>query len=243
MTSLPRCTRVSHESASPSTEIVSFLRCRCKISPAPEASLPHSLPLIHAYHGRSPGTISEDLGYVFTRPSICPSSHGTLFASPPCNSAFLYLYKCIASSPCKVGAVPFLVLVSKPSIKMHLLTLFSLLLGCVYSANAVSTSSPIVAVKNGTLRGLHSPEWNQDLFLGIPYAQPPLGDLRFRWPRSVNTTWNGTLDATHYGYSCYQYNTNFNLSEDCLTLNGTSPCLLNQRSISLTISSGSSGRL
>lgn len=33
----------------------------------------------------------------------------------------------------------------------------------------------------------------------------------------------GVKDATQYGYSCYQYNTAFNLSEDCLTLNVVRP--------------------
>ena len=87
-------------------------------------------------------------------------------------------------------------------------------------AVALAASSPTVTVKNGTLRGSYSPSWNQDFFLGIPYAQPPVGQLRFRWPQSINTSYNGTRDATRYGYSCYQYASTFNLSEDCLTLNG-----------------------
>lgn len=84
----------------------------------------------------------------------------------------------------------------------------------------VSASPPTVAIKNGTVQGRHSSEWNQDFFLGIPYAQPPLGDLRFRWPQSLNTSFQGVFDASRYGYSCYQYGSNFNLSEDCLTING-----------------------
>lgn len=87
--------------------------------------------------------------------------------------------------------------------------------------SSVLASPPIVTVKNGTVQGRYSSEWDQDQFLGIPYAQPPIGDLRFRWPRSINTSFDGVLDASHYGYSCYQYGSNFNLSEDCLTLNGT----------------------
>lgn len=85
----------------------------------------------------------------------------------------------------------------------------------------VSASSPVVTIKNGTVQGRHSPEWNQDFFLGIPYAQPPLGDLRFKWPRPVNMSFEGVFDASRYGHSCYQYGGNFNLSEDCLTINGT----------------------
>lgn len=83
-----------------------------------------------------------------------------------------------------------------------------------------AASSPTATVKNGTLEGLYSSTWDQDFFLGIPYAQPPIGQLRFRWPQSLNTTYDGVRDATEYGYSCYQYASTFNLSEDCLTLNG-----------------------
>lgn len=88
------------------------------------------------------------------------------------------------------------------------------------TTTATSSHHPTAEIKNGTVQGRHSPEWNQDFFLGIPFAQPPLGELRFRWPQPINTSFDGTLDATQYGYSCYQYKTNFSLSEDCLTLNG-----------------------
>ncbi|KAL9088877.1 MAG: hypothetical protein Q9159_002840 [Coniocarpon cinnabarinum] len=66
-------------------------------------------------------------------------------------------------------------------------------------------------------------QWQQDFFLGIPYAQPPIGELRFRAPQSINTSYGDTYDASNYGYSCYQYGSNFNLSEDCLTLNVVRP--------------------
>ena len=104
---------------------------------------------------------------------------------------------------------------------LSVLSLASLLPACI------SASSPVVTIKNGTVQGRHSSEWNQDFFLGIPYAQPPLGDLRFRWPQSINTSFDRVFDASNYGHSCYQYGSNFNLSEDCLTINGTTsspPC-------------------
>lgn len=83
-------------------------------------------------------------------------------------------------------------------------------------------TSPTVQVKNGTYVGKYVPEWEQDQFLGIPYAQPPLGPLRFAWPKSLDTAFTGPRDATEYGFSCMQYGSNFNLSEDCLNLNGRS---------------------
>ncbi|KAI0875277.1 Alpha/Beta hydrolase protein [Hypoxylon argillaceum] len=84
--------------------------------------------------------------------------------------------------------------------------------------------TPSVVVKNGTINGRHLAEtWNQDLFLGIPYAQPPTGPLRFKWPQSLNKSYGTPLDASTYGYSCYQDSITFNLSEDCLTLNVIRP--------------------
>ncbi|CAK9290290.1 unnamed protein product [Gordionus sp. m RMFG-2023] len=69
-------------------------------------------------------------------------------------------------------------------------------------------------------------------YLGVPYATPPLGDLRFRHPLPISP-WVGTLNATKYPNSCYQifdtlfgnfsgsqmWNPNTPLSEDCLYLN------------------------
>lgn len=95
---------------------------------------------------------------------------------------------------------------------------FSFFKLCYSQANG--TISPTATVKNGTYLGKFVSEWDQDMFLGIPYAQPPLGDLRFAWPKSLNTSFPGSRNAFEYGFSCYQYGTAFNLSEDCLTLNG-----------------------
>ena len=97
--------------------------------------------------------------------------------------------------------------------------MLSLLLLSVVSVVG-ALSSPSATVKNGTYIGRYEPGWKQDLFLGMPYAQPPIGDLRFRWPQPLTTSFSEPREATEYGYSCYQYATAFNLSEDCLTLNG-----------------------
>jgi hypothetical protein len=59
-------------------------------------------------------------------------------------------------------------------------------------------ATPFVSVKNGTYLGTHSSVYNQDFFLGIPYAKPPVGDLRFRNPQSLDTTWVGTRSAQEY---------------------------------------------
>lgn len=66
-------------------------------------------------------------------------------------------------------------------------------------------AAPTASVKNGTLEGVHSPEYNQDFFLGVPFAQPPVGDLRFRVPQSINSSFDGVRSATDYAASCIGY--------------------------------------
>jgi carboxylesterase type B len=84
---------------------------------------------------------------------------------------------------------------------------------------AAQVQGPTAKTINGTYEGSYLPSWDQDAFLGIPYAQPPVGQLRYRWPQSINTSFDGIHNATQYGYSCLQYNSAFSLSEDCLTIN------------------------
>lgn len=86
-----------------------------------------------------------------------------------------------------------------------------------------AASAPTATTLNGTYQGRYIPEWNQDVFLGLPYAQPPVGQLRYRWPQSLNTSFEGVRDASQYGHSCMQYKTTFNISEDCLNLNVIRP--------------------
>lgn len=88
----------------------------------------------------------------------------------------------------------------------------ALALAGVGSASAIpaslshrQTADPIVQVKNGTYRGVHSEQYNQDYFLGIPYAQPPVGNLRFRQAQSLNESWEGVHDAVEYSKECVGY--------------------------------------
>src|SRR5262249_29011849 len=57
-------------------------------------------------------------------------------------------------------------------------------------------------------------------FRGIPYAAPPVGELRWR-PPAPPARWNDVRDATSFAPMCIQIGANGQLvgSEDCLTLN------------------------
>lgn len=60
-------------------------------------------------------------------------------------------------------------------------------------------------------------------FLGIPFAQPPVGNLRFKKPVSLGNLESNPYDASYYRPSCPQANTFFATpgvqDEDCLYLN------------------------
>jgi para-nitrobenzyl esterase len=88
----------------------------------------------------------------------------------------------------------------------------------------------IVHVAQGDLAGIPAQPYSSILlFRGIPYAAPPVGDLRWREPQPP-APWIGVRDATSYGAICYQAGSSLriprsNMSEDCLTLNIWTPSL------------------
>ncbi len=94
-------------------------------------------------------------------------------------------------------------------------------------AAAAAMSSPLVVqTDKGAVRGTLSGGVRE--FLGIPYAAPPVGALRWRAPRPA-APWAGVRDATSPGKLCAQFgspgsgNPNTSTNEDCLYLNVDTP--------------------
>ncbi|KAL1861430.1 hypothetical protein VTK73DRAFT_7112 [Phialemonium thermophilum] len=99
-----------------------------------------------------------------------------------------------------------------------------------YATRAVSSAAgqhdPLVRTKNGTLRGLSLPAFGEELFLGVPFAEPPLGNLRLRHPVPYRSAWDGVRDATSRSVSCAGYagfDQGLALGEDCLTVDIVRP--------------------
>jgi para-nitrobenzyl esterase len=81
---------------------------------------------------------------------------------------------------------------------------------------------PHVRVAQGELEGAPT-GMGPFVFKGIPYAAPPVGDLRWRDPQPP-AAWSGVRDATKFGPACMQAESEMHIprsamSEDCLFLN------------------------
>jgi len=102
--------------------------------------------------------------------------------------------------------------------------LFALI--CVSLGSAIQISTEL-----GDIEGVSTAD-SVHQFLNIPYAEPPVGELRWKPPVSLATTpWDGKLDATKWGNGCAQPTMMHFFSndlgaefiEDCLYLNVFTP--------------------
>ncbi|KAF8261988.1 carotenoid ester lipase precursor [Lactarius quietus] len=113
----------------------------------------------------------------------------------------------------------------------------------------IPSASPIVTLDKGEFIGTTANGINK--FLGIPFAQPPVGDLRFRLPQAPGA-YDGKYNATAFGLSCPQQSDNpvlpnglpnatleyleavsqakLSVGEDCLTVNVVAPANATPRS-------------
>lgn len=91
------------------------------------------------------------------------------------------------------------------------------------TTSAMAASGPLAITEDGAFRGVATSTMDQ--FLGIRYAQAPVGDLRWRPPRRAERA-VGIQDATQFGNHCPQPASPFGLAsatEDCLFLNVFTP--------------------
>ena len=92
-----------------------------------------------------------------------------------------------------------------------------------WHSSAHADPGSTVVTDNGPVKGIVLQDSRQ--FLGIPYAAPPVGSLRWQ-PPSAAPRWKGNLDADHFAPHCAQRGTPFGQaseSEDCLYLNVFAP--------------------
>src|SRR5215471_14714766 len=98
--------------------------------------------------------------------------------------------------------------------------------GDAVASPASGGANPVVRIDDGVIRGASTAGVN--FFLGLPYAAPPTGNLRWRPPQPA-AAWTGVRPATQFGPSCPQalvhnpFLPPGPISEDCLYLNVYAP--------------------
>lgn len=101
--------------------------------------------------------------------------------------------------------------------------LYALLSFILASLTSVPETSPVVYGSSGlSYVGLRNESSGEDYFLGIPFAKPPVGTLRFKPPVPWSAGDVKVVNATRDGDSCEQAidgSVTNKVSEDCLTLN------------------------
>ncbi|KAJ7367208.1 extracellular triacylglycerol lipase precursor [Mycena albidolilacea] len=82
-------------------------------------------------------------------------------------------------------------------------------------------NSPTVTLGHTKVIGASNSTTNIDFFGGIPFASPPVGDLRFQPPVPQTSFPSNvtTFSAISFGPACLQQSTSDSISEDCLTVN------------------------
>ena len=95
---------------------------------------------------------------------------------------------------------------------------------------------PTVKTSLGDANGKWIMNGTQQSFLGLPYAAPPTGELRWKAPQPPSA-WKGTRDATKFAARCEQWHIwndyiflDSGPSEDCLYLNVYAPASAKQTS-------------
>ena len=102
-----------------------------------------------------------------------------------------------------------------------------MLLSPAIFAQLNNNNAPTVKTINGTLKG--TDESGIAVFRGVPYAAPPIGNLRWREPQPAKN-WSGVREADKFGPRAMQLNVfgdmdfrSNGMSEDCLYLNVWTP--------------------
>jgi para-nitrobenzyl esterase len=98
--------------------------------------------------------------------------------------------------------------------------LAALLAGMCWMPGALAAGSPnnpAIVTESGPLKGVVTAQLDE--YLGIPYAAPPVGALRWMPPQPFGR-WLGVFSATEFGSDCLQPGDG---DEDCLFLNIYTP--------------------
>jgi para-nitrobenzyl esterase len=127
---------------------------------------------------------------------------------------------------------------------MRKLILFSAFLLLLVAASSAQTNNyfPVqTKIENGIIEGNYDTKSGMQFYLGVPFAKPPVGELRWRAPQPVDN-WKGVLHTRKFGPRPVQgivfgdmQSRSDGLSEDCLYLNVWTPAKRNTKDLPVLV--------
>ena len=94
---------------------------------------------------------------------------------------------------------------------------FIALLAAIQIHSACATGSLTVNTTSGPVQGVLDESAHVAQFLGIPFAEPPIGSRRWL-PPSAKSQEKTTIDASHFGFACPQYENDVNIAPNAYTV-------------------------
>lgn len=123
--------------------------------------------------------------------------------------------------------------------------MLKLFLLATFVATVYGQARPIVTTTTGQLQGIQLStgvlQPNYFAFKGVPFAEPPVGNLRFRNP-VPHRGWSGVRDAENHHEHCPStgwFGLDVGGVEDCLYLNVYTPSLTGSRAVMVWVHGGS----
>jgi para-nitrobenzyl esterase len=126
-------------------------------------------------------------------------------------------------------------------------TFYSLLMaiGMLCQLNVMAQTNnyfPVQAkVENGVIEGLYDTKSSLQLYLGVPFAKPPVGNLRWKAPQPLDN-WTGVKETKAFGPRSVQaivfgdmHARSNGISEDCLYLNVWTPATRNTKGLPVLV--------
>ncbi|WP_027065146.1 carboxylesterase/lipase family protein [Maribacter sp. Hel_I_7] len=119
---------------------------------------------------------------------------------------------------------------------------FTLLIISINTIAQETNSFPVqVTIENGTIEGNYDTHSGIQRYFGIPFAQPPIGDLRWKAPQPVKN-WEGIKETKEFGPRPMQTmvfgdmkSRSKGVSEDCLYLNVWTPANRNTKDLPVLV--------
>jgi para-nitrobenzyl esterase len=116
---------------------------------------------------------------------------------------------------------------------------------CLLNSLIMAQNSTLISVQtrmeNGIIEGLQDNAINLQMYFGIPFAKPPVGDLRWKAPQPAEN-WNGVLETKKFGPKPVQAaiwgdmnSRSDTMSEDCLYLNVWTPAQRTQKGLPVLV--------